>query len=60
LAFVLPAWNSISLFMGAVLAALAARFVPGMSNERIVALAAGLIAGESLVGVALSFGGLVG
>ncbi len=54
LAFVIPAWNSLSLFLGALAAAVAAKAAPKWSERRLIALAAGLVAGESLVGVALA------
>lgn len=54
LAFVLPANNSISMFLGAVLAAAAARVAPVWSTRFVVVIAAGLIAGESLAGVGIS------
>lgn len=49
LACVLPAWNSISMFVGAMCAAVLER-VPGWKGRTVV-VAAGLVAGESLVGV---------
>ncbi len=52
LAFVIPAWNGVSLFLGAALAALLARVAPGWSDRHLFGLAAGLVAGESLIGVA--------
>jgi len=54
LAFVIPAWNSLSLALGAVAAALLARFAPEWTKRRLIAVAAGLVAGESLVGVAMA------
>jgi putative OPT family oligopeptide transporter len=52
LAFVIPAYNSMSMFAGALAAAIAARFAPRWSERFVVVLAAGLVAGESLAGVA--------
>jgi Predicted membrane protein len=52
LAFVVPAWNAISLFLGAAAAALIARIAPQWAERHVVGLAAGLVAGESLIGVA--------
>jgi len=49
--FVVPAWLAISLFIGAVLAALIWRFYPKWAEGRLVVVAAGLIVGESLAGV---------
>jgi uncharacterized oligopeptide transporter (OPT) family protein len=54
LAFVLPANNSISMFFGALLAAVATRVAPGWSSRFVVVIAAGLIAGESLAGVGVA------
>lgn len=54
LAFVLPAWNAISLCLGALLA----RLFPHWAERRTMALAAGLVAGESLVGIAVVMTGL--
>ncbi len=51
LAFVIPAWNSISLFLGALLACVLARCSRFWSEQRLLAGAAGLVAGESLAGV---------
>ncbi|REK06004.1 MAG: OPT family oligopeptide transporter [Planctomycetota bacterium] len=52
LAFVIPAFNSISLFLGAMAAALATRVAPGWASRFILPIAAGFVAGESLAGVA--------
>ncbi len=51
LAFVIPASNSITLCLGAVLAALLQRRVPVWAQRFLLAIAAGLVAGESLAGV---------
>ncbi len=53
LAFVIPASTSLGLFYGAALALLLKRFTR-LRVAWIVAAAAGLVAGESLVGVALA------
>lgn len=60
LAFVIPAWNALSLFLGALAAALAGRIALAWTRRRLIALAAGLVAGESLVGVALAALALIG
>jgi uncharacterized oligopeptide transporter (OPT) family protein len=52
LAFVIPAWISLSMALGAVAAAGAARLAPGWAARFVLALAAGLVAGESLAGIA--------
>lgn len=51
LGFVIPAWNAISLFLGAVAAAILLRLFPQWAERRLVIIAAGLIVGESLAGV---------
>lgn len=55
LAFALPASMSLSIFLGAVATALLARARPTLAAETTVPLASGLIAGESLAGVATLF-----
>jgi uncharacterized oligopeptide transporter (OPT) family protein len=55
LSFVIPAWNSISLFLGALAAAIIRRLFPAWSGRKLVVLAAGLIVGESLAGVVSVF-----
>jgi len=51
LGFVIPAWNSISLALGAVLALILTRLAPEWARSKLMVLAAGLIVGESLAGV---------
>lgn len=51
LAFVIPAWNSISLFAGALLGAVVLRLAPEWAKRQLVVIAAGLIVGESLAGI---------
>ncbi|MBN1610188.1 MAG: OPT/YSL family transporter [Polyangiaceae bacterium] len=51
LAFVLPAHFSLSAFAGGMLSLIASRLRPGLHERFGTVLAAGLIAGESLVGV---------
>jgi uncharacterized oligopeptide transporter (OPT) family protein len=52
LAFVLPASSSIAFFVGGALAFAIARRSPDAIASRVVPIAAGLIAGESLMGIA--------
>lgn len=54
LAMVIPAFNSISMFLGAILALFAKRVAPKWTARFLIVLAAGIIAGESLTGVALA------
>jgi uncharacterized oligopeptide transporter (OPT) family protein len=51
LAFVIPAWNSLSLFLGAFAAEAATRAGGSSARRLIMPVAAGLVAGESLTGV---------
>lgn len=50
LAFVIPASNSISMFIGGCIALGASKFVPKWSERFWITLCAGVIAGESLTG----------
>jgi len=52
LAFVIPASISLAMCFGAVLAAVASRLAPGWAARFVLAIAAGLVAGESLGGIA--------
>ncbi|HEX2861706.1 MAG TPA: OPT family oligopeptide transporter [Lacunisphaera sp.] len=55
LAMVIPASNSIAMFLGAALAAWIRRRWPRAGEKTIVPVASGLIAGESLMGVLIAF-----
>ena len=52
LGFVIPAWNAVSMFAGALAAAVFVWIFPDLARKRLVVIAAGLIVGESLAGVA--------
>lgn len=54
LAMVVPALYSVSMFVGAVIAFVLTKTKPEWSKRFLIVLAAGLIAGESLVGVGLA------
>jgi len=60
LAMVIPAFNSISMFMGAVIAALYARSKPKDAELFTVPVASGIIAGESILGVVVIILGVLG
>ena len=51
LAFVIPASISISLFLGALISLLIGSFAPSWKKKYVIVIAAGLVAGESLMGV---------
>jgi uncharacterized oligopeptide transporter (OPT) family protein len=54
LAFVIPAYNAISMFIGAMFGATLQRVVPNWTARFLIVLASGMIAGESLTGVGLA------
>lgn len=51
LAFVIPFWNTLSMFAGALVAWLLAKKAAGVARTYTIPVAAGVIAGESLMGV---------
>jgi OPT family oligopeptide transporter len=59
LAFVIPAWNSISMCLGAVIGDAIAKARKEEPDNTVIPVASGLIAGESLVGVAIAVFGVV-
>jgi OPT family oligopeptide transporter len=54
LSLIIPAWNSISIFIGATLALMFAKYRPALSAVYTIPVASGIIAGESLMGVAIA------
>ncbi len=54
LAMVIPGFNSISMFLGALIAWAYARAKPDAAETYVIPVASGLIAGESLLGVAVA------
>ncbi len=54
LALVIPCFNSISMFMGALIAYLWARYKKEHGERYVIPVASGIIAGESLLGVAVA------
>ncbi|MFO0558295.1 MAG: OPT family oligopeptide transporter [Polyangiales bacterium] len=54
LALVIPAWNSVSMFIGALLAYLYARVNEKNAETYTIPVASGIIAGESLLGVVIA------
>ena len=56
IAGVVPAFNSISMFLGALLAWIFSKARPATDEKYTVPVASGLIAGESLMGVVIKLG----
>ena len=54
MAFVIPFFNSLSMFIGAAIATWLQARKPALAEKYVVPVSAGLIAGESLVGVAIA------
>jgi uncharacterized oligopeptide transporter (OPT) family protein len=53
LAFVIPGFNAISMFVGALAALLAEKLRPRLADTYVVPVASGLIAGESLMAIVI-------
>ncbi|MCA9261525.1 MAG: OPT/YSL family transporter, partial [Planctomycetales bacterium] len=60
LAFVIPAFNSVSLFLGAAAAWAATTAAPERARRFTLPIAAGLVAGESLAGVSSALASFLG
>ena len=54
IAFVIPAYNSVSMFIGAFIAWVLEKRAPAFGDTYTVPVASGLIAGESLMGIAVA------
>lgn len=54
IALVIPGSNAFAMFIGAALAELARRRRPELAERAVVPIASGLIAGESLMGIAIA------
>lgn len=54
IAFVIPAFNSISMFLGALIAYILEKIKPELSENYTVPVASGLIAGESIMGILIA------
>ena len=54
IAMVIPGWNSVSIFLGALCAELLRRFRPRMAEATVLPVSSGLVAGESLMGIVLA------
>ncbi|MCE5244632.1 MAG: OPT family oligopeptide transporter [Syntrophobacteraceae bacterium] len=60
LAFVIPFWNTLSMFVGALLAWIIHRRARDIASKYTIPVASGLIAGESLMGVLLALASTLG
>jgi uncharacterized oligopeptide transporter (OPT) family protein len=54
LAFVIPAYNSFSMFLGALAGWILSKWIPSWTARFLIVFASGIIAGESLTGVGLA------
>jgi hypothetical protein len=54
IAFVIPAFNSVSMFLGAFVAWILEKRSPALADRYTMSAASGLIAGESLMGIAVA------
>jgi uncharacterized oligopeptide transporter (OPT) family protein len=54
IAMVIPGSNSIAMFTGGLIAEILRRRVPALAERYVVPVSSGLIAGESLMGVAVA------
>lgn len=63
LAMVIPFYNSLSMFIGATIATILEKKRPTLAEAYVIPVASGIIAGESIMGIAvalLSAGGILG
>jgi uncharacterized oligopeptide transporter (OPT) family protein len=60
LAFVIPFWNTLSIFIGALIAWVMTKQARDLASTYIIPVASGLIAGESLVGVMIALLSMLG
>ena len=54
LAMVIPFWNSLSMFLGGLIALILEKTAPKTAEKYIIPVSSGIIAGESLMGVAIA------
>lgn len=60
LAFVIPFWNTFSIFTGALMAWILAKAAKEVGSQYSIPVASGVIAGESLMGVMMALFGTLG
>jgi uncharacterized oligopeptide transporter (OPT) family protein len=54
LAFVIPFWNTLSMFVGALIVWIISKKAEKWGDSYVIPIASGIIAGESLMGVFLN------
>lgn len=54
LGMVIPFWNALSMFLGALIALALQKFKPIMAEKYIIPVSSGIIAGESLLGIIIA------
>ena len=54
LSMVIPFWNSLSMFLGALIALFLEKKSPATAEKYVIPVSSGIIAGESLMGVAIA------
>lgn len=54
LSMVIPFWNSLSMFIGGLIALIMEKRTPRIAEKYIIPVSSGIIAGESLMGVAIA------
>ncbi len=54
LSMVIPFWNSLSMFIGGLIALVMEKKAPKVADKYIIPISSGIIAGESLMGVAIA------
>ncbi|PIS47656.1 MAG: peptide transporter [Elusimicrobia bacterium CG08_land_8_20_14_0_20_51_18] len=57
LSMVIPFWNSLSMFLGGFIAFMLQKASPKVSDKYLIPVSAGIIAGESIMGVTIALAG---
>jgi len=60
LAFTVPGYNTLSMFLGAAIALVLEKTRPALAERTVVPVSSGLIAGESLMGIFVKLLGVAG
>jgi uncharacterized oligopeptide transporter (OPT) family protein len=54
LAMVIPFWNSLSMFIGALIALIIEKGWPKLAEIYVIPVSSGIIAGESIIGIVVA------